>query len=120
MGSRGIPGDWRAEKRYGGGMMLDWGVHIIDQILIMYKTPVKQVYAKMHHVRYDEVDDGFNLILTFNDNLNVKLDVYTCSFISLPRWFVYGDKGTMIIEDWKLNGRIVRPHTCLLYTSRCV
>ena len=32
-GSRGIPGDWRAEKEHGGGMMLDWGVHLIDQML---------------------------------------------------------------------------------------
>lgn len=24
-GSRGIPSDWRGEKEYGGGMLLDWG-----------------------------------------------------------------------------------------------
>ncbi len=27
-GSRGIPGDWRQEKEHGGGMILDWGVHL--------------------------------------------------------------------------------------------
>ena len=32
-GSRGIPGDWRQEKEQGGGMVLDWGVHLLDQIL---------------------------------------------------------------------------------------
>ena len=32
-GSRGIPGDWRGKKEHGGGMILDWGVHLIDQIL---------------------------------------------------------------------------------------
>ena len=32
-GSRGIPGDWRGEKEHGGGMILDWGVHLIDQML---------------------------------------------------------------------------------------
>ena len=36
-GSRGIPSDWRGEKEYGGGMLLDWGVHLIDQLL-QYST----------------------------------------------------------------------------------
>ena len=29
-GSRGIPGDWRQRKSQGGGMILDWGIHILD------------------------------------------------------------------------------------------
>ena len=37
-GSRGIPGDWRQEKEHGGGMVLDWGVHLLDQILLMMGT----------------------------------------------------------------------------------
>ncbi len=29
-GSRGIPGDWRNTKAQGGGMVLEWGVHMLD------------------------------------------------------------------------------------------
>ena len=37
-GSRGIPGDWRQEKEHGGGMVLDWGVHLLDQAMLdVYK-----------------------------------------------------------------------------------
>ena len=32
-GSRGIPGDWRNQKAHGGGMVLDWGIHLLDQAL---------------------------------------------------------------------------------------
>lgn len=39
-GSRGIPSDWRGEKEYGGGMLLDWGVHLIDQILQIYTQKI--------------------------------------------------------------------------------
>ena len=27
--------EWHLYKKYGGGMMYDWGVHLIDQILFM-------------------------------------------------------------------------------------
>ena len=30
---RGIPGDWRGTPEHGGGMILDWGIHLIDQIM---------------------------------------------------------------------------------------
>ena len=36
-GSRGIPGDWRQLPEQGGGMILDWGIHLIDQIMGIVK-----------------------------------------------------------------------------------
>lgn len=107
-GSRGIPGDWRGEKEHGGGMMLDWGVHIIDQILMMIKEKVKTVYCTTTHVTNELVDDGFTLILKFESGLRVLLEVGTSNFIDLPRWYVQGVNGTAQIDDFNLNGKVVR------------
>jgi predicted dehydrogenase len=109
MGSRGIPGDWRAKKAHGGGMVLDWGVHLIDQALDMVKEKVTDVYVRMQHVRHTEVDDGFQLFLTFESGLVYLIEVSTAAYINLPRWHVSGDAGTAGVEDWKCNGRIVKP-----------
>ena len=46
-GSRGIPGDWRKEKEYGGGMMLDWGVHLLDRLLFMISDPIETVNCRL-------------------------------------------------------------------------
>ena len=35
LGSRGIPGDWRAKPEHGGGMVYDWGIHLLDQAMMM-------------------------------------------------------------------------------------
>jgi scyllo-inositol 2-dehydrogenase (NADP+) len=106
-GSRGIPGDWRGDKAQGGGMMLDWGVHIIDQMLQMVHEKIKKVYAIMQYITTDEVDDGFKLMLTFESGKTALLEVGTSNFISLPRWYVQGQNGTVVIEDWSMNGKIV-------------
>lgn len=107
-GSRGIPGDWRGNKAQGGGMMLDWGVHIIDQMLQMVKEKVTSVYCTVTHVTNYEVDDGFTLILTFESGIRALLEVGTSNFVELPRWYMQGENGTAVIDDWNLNGKIVR------------
>jgi len=108
-GSRGIPGDWRQEKEKGGGMVLDWGVHLLDQILqMMGKTKLKTVYATVTNITNQVVDDGFTAHLVFDSGVEVLVEVGTSNFISLPRWYMLGQDGTAIIEDWKLTGRIVR------------
>lgn len=107
-GSRGIPGDWRGRKEQGGGMMLDWGVHIIDQMLQMIPQKVKSVYCTVTHVTNYEVDDGFTLVLTFENGLRALLEVGTSNFVELPRWYMQGENGTAVINDWELNGKIVR------------
>ena len=108
-GSRGIPGDWRQEKEHGGGMILDWGVHLLDQITMLFPdTAIREVYASVTHVTNELVDDGFTAELTMADGLRVLVEVGTSNFIALPRWYALGTNGTAVIEDWDLRGRIVR------------
>lgn len=107
-GSRGIPGDWRKDKEHGGGMLLDWGVHILDQMLFMIDEKVKKVYCKFTHITNQEVDDGFKIILTFESGKTALLEVGTSNFINLPRWYILGSNGSAVINDWSLNGKVIR------------
>lgn len=108
-GSRGIPGDWRKEKAHGGGMVLDWGVHLFDQIFCLTgERRLKTVYATLTNVTNQEVDDGFTAVLRFEGGLEVLVEVGTNNFISLPRWYVLGENGSAVVEDWDLSGKIVK------------
>lgn len=108
-GSRGIPGDWRQEKEHGGGMILDWGVHLLDQLLQMFSdVAIQSVYGKETHVTNQLVDDGFYAEITFENGVTALVEVGTSNFVSLPRWYVLGADGTAVVEDWELHGKIVR------------
>ncbi|MDR2747987.1 MAG: Gfo/Idh/MocA family oxidoreductase [Treponema sp.] len=107
-GSRGIPGDWRGLPEHGGGMVLDWGVHILDQALQMIPGKVKKVYATFTHVTNELVDDGFYAELTFENGLVYLAEVGTSNFINLPRWYILGRDGTALMEDFSCKGKIIR------------
>lgn len=54
-GSRGVPEGWRTKAEQGGGMMYDWGVHLIDQLMYMCDEKVVNVFCKMYSVNYPDV-----------------------------------------------------------------
>ena len=106
-GSRGIPGDWRNKKECGGGMVLDWGVHLLDQILQMVPRELLSLYAELSYVTNEQCDDGFTITMKFENDLTVIVQVGTSNFISLPRWYMLGENGSAIIHNWEMDGKIV-------------
>lgn len=107
-GSRGIPGDWRQRKAQGGGMILDWGIHILDQaLMLMDEKELDSVYCQMTNITNEECDDGFSAELRYKDSTTYHLYVGTSNFIDMPRWYVQGINGSAIIRDWDINGEVV-------------
>ncbi len=105
-GSRGVPGDWR-NRQPGGGMVYDWGVHLLDQMLMMMSgAKIISIYATLTHITNDEVDDGFTALIKFDNDTEWIIEVSTNNFIGLKPWYVLGLNGTAIIEDWDGNGTI--------------
>jgi len=107
-GSRGIPSDWRCIKKYGGGMILDWGVHLIDQILLLIPEKVTSVNCVNTHYTNKEVDDGFRLELTFETGKTAHVEVGTYNFIAMPRFYMQCEKGSLYLSNWQSKPVISR------------
>ncbi|WP_019636879.1 Gfo/Idh/MocA family protein [Paenibacillus fonticola] len=106
-GANGIPGDWRHLEVHGGGMLLDWGVHLLDQLIFMIDSKITSLSSRLSFILGNEVDDGFEALLQFENGVSALVEVGTTNFITLPRWYVKGTEGTGVIEDWSMTGRIV-------------
>ena len=101
-GSRGIPDGWRRYRAQGGGMIFDWGSHLIDQLLQFFRGQVPAwVSCEMEYVFQSEVDDGFRLEIGFADGVTALAEVSTSAFLSMPRFFVRGQRGSAMIRDWR-------------------
>ena len=100
-GSRGAMFGWRAEPEHGGGMVYDWGVHFVDQILCLEGfDSVKSVYCRTEKVKTPEVEDYFFLVMDLKNGAHVQMEVGTWVHKALPRWLLLGDKGTAYINDF--------------------
>ena len=110
-GAHGIPGDWRATKEQGGGMVYDWGIHLLDQAMMLFPDhKITSVYATLNNITNEVVDDGFFVDLLFDNGIHYTVEVGTSHFITLPRWMVMGQDGTMLLDNWGLEGKIVCAH----------
>lgn len=108
-GSRGIPSDWRCTKAQGGGMILDWGVHLIDQMLqIFAEDKIVRLYCSTTNITNTEVDDGFKLTLYFESGREAYVEVGTYNFIAMPRFYMQCKNGTAMITDWTKKAHVAK------------
>lgn len=91
---------WRYKKAYGGGVLYDFGSHIIDQILCLVDRDPISVWCDTKSVLWSrEVEDYFKLLIRFRGGLTAHLEVSQVSRYNLPRWYILGTKGAMLCEN---------------------
>ena len=105
-GSRGIPSDWRCLKEYGGGMLRDWGVHLIDQIINIIPEEISSINCVTTNITNKDVDDGFRLELGFVSGKTAYIEVGTYNFLSMPRFYMQCEKGTLYLNNWQEKAKV--------------
>lgn len=112
-GYNGNMHDWHVFKSEGGGMLYDWGVHLLDQILYMVEGKITSVYADVRNVINEEVDDYFKILLKFENGVMAEIELGTYYLKDQEgwftrHWFVGGDKGSAYVDGFDPQGKIVR------------
>jgi len=92
--------DWQAQKKYGGGMLYNYGAHFIDVFLYVFNVSFKSVYCKMNKIlSVGDAEDVVKIILETKEDITYDLDINMASNIKHNKWIIYGDKGSIIITD---------------------
>lgn len=115
-GFNGNMHDWHVYKKEGGGMLYDWGVHLLDQILwMMPGAKIKSVYADLRNVINFEVDDYFKILMRFDNGImaEVELGTYYLTDKMHDKWFerhwmIGGNQGSAYVDGFEPEGKIVR------------
>jgi len=89
-------------------MILDWGVHLIDQMLQLIKERVVLINCNTTHITTKEVDDGFRLEITFESGKTGYVEVGTYNFIAMPRFYMQCENGSLCLTDWQKNAKVAK------------
>lgn len=115
-GFNGNMHDWHVYISEGGGMLYDWGVHLLDQVLWMIQgAKVKTVFADLRNIINFEVDDYFKILMKLDNGITaeVELGTYFLTDKMHEKWFerhwiMGGNKGTAYVDGFEPQGKIVR------------
>lgn len=112
-GFNGNMHDWHVYPELGGGMLYDWGVHLIDQIIQMVDSKPLTVYADMKNVINANVDDYFKIIFEYENGITAEIELGTYYLTPKRAWFIGGTTGSAVIDgvfraQGNTEGKIVR------------
>ena len=124
-GFNGNMHDWHVLVSEGGGMLYDWGVHLLDQILwMMPGVKLKSVFADIRNVINEEVDDYFKILMKFENGVMAEVELGTYFLTDKMHdkwferhWFIGGDQGSAYIDGFHPEGKIVRTNGLLRNVS---
>ncbi|MFD0697444.1 Gfo/Idh/MocA family protein [Paenibacillus sp. GCM10027628] len=114
-GVKSFHSEWRNEAQYGGGALLDWGIHLIDQLLELRIGECASINSRMHRLPWNqgEVEDYVHASLSLENGIMLSMEINFASNAPIPIWVVGGDKATLhIVSDKEAylieKGKIVR------------
>ncbi len=102
--------DWQTIQKYGGGQLLNWGPHIIDQSLRLLESPVKKLNSTIRQtVAAGDCEDHLTITFVGENNRLVCMQISGGMALPTPEYRVYGTRGALQIVDNVIELRYIDP-----------
>lgn len=91
--------DWQVLHKYGGGQLNNKGVHLVDQVVQLLDSPVKEVWGDLQRIlNPGDVEDHAKVVLRTESGVVADIEVTSVCALPLPAWVLLGDRGTLISD----------------------
>lgn len=91
--------DWQAFKKFGGGMLNNYGAHQIDAALYITGEKVKRVFCDKNTVASaGDADDVVKVFFRMESGVTVDIDINQAAAVSATEWVINGSCGGIISQ----------------------
>ena len=104
--------DWQTLSQYGGGQLLNWGPHLVDQALRFAGGEYTKMFSDIRQVAAaGDCEDVVHATMIGVNGRMVEIQISGASALKLPEYIVYGSRGSIIDKnDGKFQIRYVDPN----------
>jgi scyllo-inositol 2-dehydrogenase (NADP+) len=89
------PRAWRTNPERSGGLLFDWGAHLVDQALQLVPARVVSVGGFSISGELNQSESFVRCHMRFETGQVCSVEVSYASYLGRSRWFVLGEKGTL-------------------------
>jgi predicted dehydrogenase len=90
--------DWQSLRRYGGGMLNNYGAHALDQVLQLTGYDIRSVFASLRVVAsLGDADDVVKVVLESRKGFVGEVDINQASTIQPYAMQVWGTRGAVVV-----------------------
>ena len=108
--SFGRRNDWQTLNEFGGGMILNWGPHIVDHSLRLLDSPVKRMFSHLDCVTAaGDCEDAIKMIFEGENGRIIDMEINSGVACHVPEYVIYGTRGSAIIDGVTAKLRYVDP-----------
>lgn len=87
--------DWQTLRKFGGGMLSNWGPHVIDEALVLLDDLDPEVFAQLRRVvSAGDAEDHVRLTLRSRTGRIIDIELAICAFPQ-PQWLIMGSHGSL-------------------------
>ena len=91
--------DWQAFRKYGGGMLNNYGAHYIDVLLYLSRDRVKRLFCMKDLVAtLGDADDVVRVMMETERGISLDLDINQAAAVAKPNWAIYGQYGAVMTK----------------------
>lgn len=91
------PRGWRANAEAAGGILFDWGAHLIDQGLQLVGRPVIGVNCDVQRRGWGaEIGSYGRLLMRFDNGVLFGVEIGNLARFERPRWLILGERGSLV------------------------
>jgi len=93
--------EWRVTAQAGGGTMLDFGPHWVEQLLdLLEGHTVVSVFADVRNIKWGDAEDLFDITMVFDNGTRARASKADISYCNLPyKWVALGTEASLTYEN---------------------